>query len=77
MKSNYYFTFGQKYSYEPHPMYPGAHPNIWVRVRADNYKQARDYAVDNLFGPYFAFMYNESDWKPEFFPGGELACIEI
>lgn len=77
IKQNYYFTFGQKYAQESHPRYERAHPSGWVRIVAESYEAARNYAITELFGTYFATQYTEKGWRPEFFPGGEIECIEI
>jgi hypothetical protein len=76
-KQNFYFTFGQKYADEKHPKYPNAHPNGWVRVEANSYAEARSFAVYSLFGEYFSNQYTEENWKPEFFPAGEIAVHVI
>ena len=34
MSVTIYATFGQKYSYEPHPTLPFAHPDGWLTVTA-------------------------------------------
>lgn len=76
MEHNFYFTFGQKYSYEQHPTYEKATPNGWVRIVADSYEKARDKAFD-LFGEHFSMQYTEQTWDPRFFPAGEIECITV
>lgn len=76
-KQNFYFTFGQKYRDEPHPTYPRANPNGWVRIVAESRERATEYAQDKLFGPYFATSYSETVWDPTFFPAGEIECITL
>lgn len=76
MKHNFYFTFGQKYAHDPHPTYAHANPNGWVRIVADSYQVARRHAFE-LFGEHFSMQYMDANWKPEYFPAGEIECIEI
>lgn len=72
---NYYFTFGQQYRDEPHPSYPKANPNGWVRIVAEDWEKARIKAFD-LFGASFSFQYSEHGFDPKYFPMGEIECIQ-
>lgn len=69
--ANYYVTFGQKYHREPHPDFPRANPDGWLRVIAEDYESARKIVTERM-GPAWAFMYTEDDFKPEYHPLGEL-----
>ena len=75
--SNFYLTFGQKYAEEPHPKFALAHPNGYVRIQAENYEQAREFAFRE-FGPYWAFLYDEEDFaenldmQTSHYPGGRI-----
>lgn len=78
---NFYFTFGQKCTHETHPNYPKAHPNGWVTIVADSYEAAREKSKD-IFGLkggllQFAFQYDDSDFKPQYFPIGEIERFEV
>lgn len=75
-KKNFYFTFGQQYSHEPHPMYSKAHPDGWLRIIATDHWVARDKAFE-ILGPHFATSYSEKHWEPEWFPMGEIEAIEV
>lgn len=71
---NYYVTFGQQSRREPHPTFPKAHPDGWVRIEAESYPEARTCAWD-VFDDQFATMYPEDDFKTEYFPKGEIAVF--
>lgn len=77
----FYFTFGQKYSDEPHPNYPKAHPSGYVTIMASDYMEARTKSID-IFGKgpkgdvLFAFQYDDTDFKPGYFPMGEIERFE-
>ena len=72
-----FITFGQKYSYEPHPTFPKAHPDGWLRVTADSYEVARQ-IVFQVLGPAFAFDYTEEYFlnSRHLYPRGELLHID-
>ncbi len=76
-KQNFYFTFGVNYHRETHPRYEKCDPNGWVRIIADSYETARLFAIDKLFGVHFAFMYTEKEFKPIYFPHGEIEVFEV
>ena len=73
---NYYVTFGQKYSTEPHPKVRYAHPDGWLRIEADDEDQAREIVFLEL-GDHWAFIYSEDNFKKNYFPRGELKTICI
>jgi hypothetical protein len=77
-KHSFYVTFGQKYKDTPHPYYPKAHPDGWVRIVSSSYQKARSKAFD-MFGPYFSSLYTENDsWgQEEWYKLGEIEVIEI
>lgn len=80
-KKNFYFTFGQNYRNETHPNFPDAHPDGWVTIIADDFHSARTKAVE-LFGVsngsiLFAFQYDDTDFKPNFYPKGEIGCFKV
>jgi hypothetical protein len=77
MKHNFYVTFGTQYPDRViHPTYARAHRDGWVRIVADSYEQARMKAFD-MFGQHFATIRTDYDWKPEYFPMGEIECVEV
>lgn len=70
---NYYFTFGSN-----HITTDGvAMENYWVRVVATDYGIARNIFVEQftkvrMSAPdKFAFQYDDTDFKPHYFPRGE------
>ena len=56
--SNYFVTFGQKYAREPHPTFPGAHPDGVLRVVAEDEDDAHRLVFDTI-GTHWAFLYSE------------------
>jgi hypothetical protein len=75
-KQNFYVTFGVQYAGGNHPVYPKADCNGWVRIVADDYEKARVKAFE-MFGRCWSNIRTESDWKPEYFPMGEIECVEV
>jgi hypothetical protein len=76
---NFYVTFGQQYRHEEHPCNDNMfkiHPDKWVRIVADSIGQARNAAFE-MFGDKWAFIYDEKEFKKDYFPDGELLSIEI
>jgi hypothetical protein len=55
----YYFTFGSKYDYEPHPVLGNISADEVVLVEADSYEEARTAMLD-VVGTEFAFQYETS-----------------
>lgn len=70
------FTFGVKYSHEPHPFWPGAHPDGWLTVLAVDEDEART-LVRPYIGNIYAFSYPLDRFKEEYHPMGELARITM
>ena len=68
---NFYITFGQRFRREPHPASDNIHPDGYVKIEAVTYTVARAKAVE-LLGLQWAFMYDEEDFKPKYFPKGEI-----
>jgi hypothetical protein len=81
MKADFYVTFGVQYSDrgESHPK--GGHKDGWVRIVADGTdvhdceNRARRIAF-NHFGRKWSMIYGARDWKPEYFPKGELYALD-
>jgi len=69
---NYYITFGQKYRHEPHPTGLPIHPDACTKVIASDITAARNIAFD-CYGPYWGFIYEESEFDAKDFPRG---CTE-
>lgn len=72
---NFYVTFGRRYAREEHPVLPGAHPDGWLLVHADNEEAARRLVVAKL-GIRWAFIYGEKTWDAEQFPRGEVGVLD-
>lgn len=72
--NNYYVTFGIKYRYEKHPHWPGAHPDGWLEVIAEDYDAARA-LVGQYIGNVFAFMYEADRFERKWHPLGRLATL--
>lgn len=71
---NFFVTFGQKYRCrERH--HTGGHPDGWFRVVANSYDEAREKMFADC-GAAWSMMYTPEDFKPEYFPLGELRVIE-
>lgn len=75
---NYYFTFGQGHStIEDVPM-----KDYYVRVISDTYENARLLFIQEFTSIYmenldkWSFQYEEDEFNPESFPGGEYLVIE-
>lgn len=60
-KERFFVTFGQSHPLRDH----------WVEVTGSTYTSARE-LVFEIFGPKFAFMYAEKDFKREYFPLGKV-----
>lgn len=69
-------TFGQKYHREEHPKFPGAHPDGYVIIVADDAAAARGLAIAH-FGTFWCDLYGPDTWaaSAHYFPRGELARI--
>lgn len=76
MKQNFYFTFGQRYRHGPHPKYKNTNPDGWVRIVAADEEKARVKAFE-LFGGHYSHSYNEDNFKPHYFPNGEIEMFEV
>jgi len=68
----FFITFGQRYAREAHPRLAAAHPDGWVLIEARTYDSAREIAFANL-GVFWGEMYDTEDFRPEYFPRGEIA----
>lgn len=75
--SNYFVTFGQKYAREPHPTFPGAHPDGVLRVVAKDGADAL-LRVCETIGSFWAFMYNEEQITESmhFYPAGVTHVLD-
>lgn len=75
-------TFGSRYSYEPHPTFPAAHPDGWLTVCAPNYGAARTYTVGLLWTAW-SDIHAAADFEDTafdghvYYPRGELARHEV
>ena len=67
----FYVSFGVMYGREPHPYWPGAHPDGYLEVRAPYEEQARA-LVQTFIGTKWGHMY---DRKPEWAKRGRLAAV--
>jgi hypothetical protein len=67
-------TFGQKYARDRHPSFPGAHPDGYVIIVADDFQAARACAIAH-FGVFWCDLYGPDTWESSrrYFPAGELA----
>lgn len=70
---DYYVTFGQRYAREPHPTFPGAHPDGYVVIEAADEEAARATAY-TVFDNRYAFIYPEPP-AGEFAPRGEIGRV--
>jgi hypothetical protein len=68
---NFYVTFGQQYRHEPHPVSKNIHPDGYVKIDALTLSEARDKAFEML-GYKWSFIYEEKEFKFEYFPKGEI-----
>lgn len=75
--NNYYFTFGQDHhTKDGYPM-----KDHWVRVVAQEYGRARQLFILEFSSQVmpvqdkWAFQYEESDFKREYYPKGEYVVI--
>lgn len=59
-----YVTFGQKYSYEPHPLFEDAHPEMVLEVRSESYEEARELIFQHL-NIFYAFDYPVGHSNPQ------------
>lgn len=79
LNKKWYLTFGVQYSREPHPTWPGAHPDGWVVILAPTEPAARELAIAHfklhwsMLSPdaYFPVELN----KQKYYPRGELAVL--
>lgn len=73
---DFYFTFGAShYTVEGKPM-----GFEWIRVKANSSNKARrlimDWCDEFMGDPNkFAFQYEENNFEPDYFPGGEYLLI--
>lgn len=67
----FYVTFGVNYAHEPHPYWPGAHPDGYLEVLAPDEEQARA-LVRTFIGLKWSHMY---DRKPDWAKRGRLAAV--
>lgn len=72
--TKFFLTFGVQYRHEQHPFWAGAHPDGWLTVMAPDEDAARR-LIRPYIGNRYAFIYEESRFKPEYHPLGELAVI--
>ncbi|WP_293916587.1 MULTISPECIES: hypothetical protein [unclassified Sphingobacterium] len=75
--NNYYFTFGSE-----HFLFNGMSLfGYWVRVVAEDYDKARGVFIESFTKLYmsspekFSWQYNEQNFQPAMFPGGEYMVI--
>lgn len=66
-----YVTFGMKYAREPHPTYPKAHPDGWLRITAPTVEDAFN-LIARRIGTAYAFYYTSANFEPHWHPMGEL-----
>lgn len=77
----HYFTFGQEHMAAVSFPRGGRLADYWVTVEAEN--NHREHFIKRFTEPYcprpmqFAMEYTADSFKPEYFPGGELARITI
>jgi hypothetical protein len=62
----YYFTFMNKQPFKDH----------YLTITAETFELARE-AMFEQFGEKFALQYTADDFKPTYFPAGELAHIVV
>jgi hypothetical protein len=68
----FYLTVGQIYRREEHPC--GWHPDGYVVVEAEDYREARD-KVWAVAGGKWCFLYEESKFDFSFHPRGEIGRL--
>lgn len=79
--SVHYFTFGQDHMANVALPNGGKLCDYWVAVEADS--DHRDHFISGFTTPYcprpmqWGMEYTEDRFKPEYFPGGEVARIVI
>lgn len=66
----FYFTFGQRYRTEPHPLGTLAHPDGYVCVEAENSEEARKF-MHSLCGLAWSGCYYEPP-EDRYYPRGEV-----
>lgn len=77
----YHFTFGQSHMSSYTLPRAGRLADFWVTVEADSFGEARQLFCDHFTQPYcprpmqWSFQYEDSEFKPEYFPGGQLCLI--
>lgn len=84
MSSLWRVTFGRRYAHEPHPSFPGAHPDGWLTVEAADglsYEAIRA-GVIQILGTNWCALYDAARQDPEdedelYYPMGELARIHL
>lgn len=64
--NTYMMTFNQK----------SPHKNEWVEVTASNHDTVTDFAEEN-YGGEWSHVYAQSEFNPQFFPGGCLGVVEL
>ena len=78
-KKNYYFTFGANHLTKKGEKIH----NQWVRVISTDPKTARMLFREHFMEVYmhnwdhYAFQYDDDNFDPEYFPGGELKLINV
>lgn len=78
---DFYLTFGSQYARVPHPNYPDAHPDGWVRITAPDYITARR-AAFRLAGREWCWLYSDiieilsTSFGIPYFPQGEIAHLD-
>jgi len=76
--NNYYFTFGQAHcNNDGFPM-----KDLWIRVIASSYDKARQIFINEFMLTdmpsldKWSMQYEEKDFRPEYFPGGECLVLQ-
>lgn len=68
---NYYFTFGTNH---PHPISGEPMHNGFVTICAPDFMTARE-LMFKRYGPKWSMQYDDSNFKPHFFPRGSFELI--
>ncbi len=71
----YYVTFGEKYANEPHPIWPGAHPEGYIEIDAE-YEAAARLDVCSVLKTKWELIFHEKDFIPANYSKGRLATLK-
>jgi hypothetical protein len=74
--TDWWVTFGTRYSREPHPTWPLAHPDGYLAIHGADHATAVALA-NGLLDRRWAFMYPAGSLEAKWAPRGELGRITL